>query len=607
MFNPFSLLPSWKQIEKAMGESRLDVAEVLLEEHLRLYLQDAEAWILKGYFDFRAHRLEQAEASYKQALILQPQHAEAWFNLGYIQLLQQQFQAAIESLRTTLQLNPDHRFAHQELASAYLSLGWYLHASSHLEATLKQQPDQIKAWKDICFSLYLAGQISRQQAYLREILSQLLPRRNNDSSSLSGLLPMIAQMQATLLFAAYADYAHKDDDLLALMQQAVSDGAYHSLTAAATPLKSPPLKTTPHRLRVGYLSREMGKFSSASTLLPLLENHDRSQFELFAYTDLSGEDDWTQRFQGCFEHWFNSSELSEDALKQRIQADQIEILIDLSGLIHGARLGLFALRSAPVQLTGLGFGWPTALPQMDGFFSDARLWPPELAEDCPEPLLYLSSALHWQPLSETPLTAVPSALGKPLTLGCANNLAKLNLEVMQTWAEILQALPDARLCLKTVALNDPLSQEWLYCSFEYLGISRARILLYGAMLEQDHVPWFYSQIDLALDPFPFCGGVTTLEALWMGVPVITLRSRAHLHRAVGASILSLLDLPELIADSRDHYLALTVALARSPERLEAYRSLLRPRLAGSVICNGPLFAAEVEAHLVQLWDKVQTS
>jgi len=607
MFNPFSLLPSWKQIEKAMRESRLDVAEVLLAEHLQLYTQDAEAWILKGYFDFRANRWEQAEASYKQALILQPQHAEAWFNLGYIQLLQEQFHAAIESLRTTLQLNPAHRFAHQELASAYLCLGWYLHASSHLESVLKQHPDHIKAWKDLCFSLYLAGQISRQQTYLGEILSQLLPRRNNDSRSLRGFLPMIAHLQATFLLAAYADYAHKDDALLALMQQAVSDGAYLPTAVEILPLKKEPLKTTSTRLRVGYLSREMGKFSSASTLLPLLENHDRSRFELFAYTDLSGEDDWTQRFQGCFEHWFNASELSEDALKQRIQADQIEILIDLSGLIHGSRLTLFAMRSAPIQLTGLGFGWPTALPQMDGFFSDVRLWPPELAEDCPEPLLYLSSALHWQPLSEIPLTPVPSALGKPLTLGCANNLAKMSLEVMQTWAEILQALPDSRLCLKTVALNDPLSQEWLYCSFEYLGIQRERILLYGAMLEEDHVPWFYGQIDLALDPFPFCGGVTTLEALWMGVPVITLRSQAHLHRAVGASILSLLGLPELIADSREHYLALTVALARSPERLEAYRALLRPRLADSVICNGPLFAAEVEAHLVQLWNQYQAS
>jgi protein O-GlcNAc transferase len=607
MFNPFSHLPSWKQIEKAMGESRLERAELLLLEHLQLYAQDAEAWILKGYFDFLAQRLEQAEDSYKQALILQPQHAEAWFNLGYIQLLQQQFHAAIESLRTTLQLNPAHRFAHQEIASAYLGLGWYLHASSHLESALKQHPDQIKAWTDIGFAMYMAGQISRQQVYLREILSQLLPRRNHYPNSLSDFLPVLPHFQAAFLLACYADYACDDVELLAQMRLAVSNGAYLPIPVDLPPLKTEPLKTPSTRLRVGYLSREMGNFSSASTLLPLLIHHDRSRFELFAYNDLKGEDEWIKHFQGYFEHWFASSELSEEALKQRIQADQIQILIDLSGLIHGARLGLFALRSAPVQVTGLGFGWPTALPQMDGFFSDARLWPPELADNAQEPLLYLSSALHWQPISDQPLTAPPSALGKPLTLGCANNLAKISLPVMQTWAEILLALPDARLCLKTMALNDPLSQEWLYCSFEHLGIERERILLYGALIEHAHVPWFYGQIDLALDPFPFCGGVTTLEALWMGVPVITLRSQAHLHRAVGASILALLDLPELIAHSREDYLALTVALARSPERLKAYRSLLRPRLADSVICNGPLFAAEVEAHLVQLWEQYQAS
>ncbi|MGE3728198.1 MAG: hypothetical protein AB7I41_21770, partial [Candidatus Sericytochromatia bacterium] len=115
--------------------------------------------------------------------------------------------------------------------------------------------------------------------------------------------------------------------------------------------------------------------------------------------------------------------------------------------------------------------------------------------------------------------------------------------------------------------------------------------------------WFYAQTDLALDPFPYCGGVTTLEALWMGVPVISLKSKDHAHRAVGASILSVLDLPELIADSREDYLAKTVALAQNSERLQAYRLLLRPRLASSPICDGPLFAREVEAHLHRLWQE----
>jgi len=606
MFNPFSHLPSWQQIEKAMGEARLDAAETLLAEHLQLYSQDSEAWILQGYFDCRANRLAQALESYQQALLIQPQHAEAWFNRALIQLLLEQHHAAIESLRSVLQLAPEHPLADYHLALAYTRLGWYLHASSHLEKALQRQPEHANSWLDIGFALHMAGQTLRQQFYLQEMLAKLLPRRENYPTWLADLLPQIPLFQAQYLLACYADFEQPDPLLLAKMHQAVALGAFEPVEpmAPSAPLASLSPSNSPgpgQRLRVGYLSREMGIFSSSTTLLPLLENHDRSQFELFAYSDLKGDDEWVGRFRACFEHWCASAELSETELEQRIRADGIQILIDLSGLIHSVRLCLFARRPAPIQLTGLGFGWPTALPQMDGFFTDQRLWPPETAPACPEPLLYLSTAIHWLPPPDKALAPVPSCLGQPLSLGCANNLAKLNLRVLETWAEILNALPEARLCLKTAALNDPLSQEWLYLSFEHLGIARERILLWGVMSEHEHISWFYAQVDLALDPFPYCGGVTTLEALWMGVPVISLKSKAHAHRAVGASILSVLDLPELIADSREDYLAKTVALARNPERLQAYRLLLRPRLAASPICDGPLFAREVEAHLHRLW------
>lgn len=593
-----------------MGEGRFDVAEMRLAEHLERYAQDAEAWILKGYLECRAHRLIPALDSYKQALLLQPQHAEAWFNLALIQLLLEQYADAIDSLRTVLQLAPEHPLAHYHLALGYTRLGWYLHASSHLETSLQRHPEHANSWLDIGFALYMAGQVLRQQFYLGEILAKLLPRRVLYPTWLVDLLAQIPLFQAQYLLAYYADFEQTDLLLLAKMRQAVAAGAFEPLERLGPiehnehkPGSQTAFQPPEQRLRVGYLSREMGIFSSSTTLLPLLENHDRSQFELFAYSDFTGDDAWVGRFQACFDHWCAAADLSESELDQRIRADGIQILIDLSGLIHSVRLCLFARRPAPIQLTGLGFGWPTALPQMDGFFSDRQLWPPPTAHNCPEPVLYLSTALHWLPPPDKALTPSPASLGQPLTLGCANSLAKLNLSVLETWAAILTALPEARLCLKTAALNDPLSQEWLYLSFEHLGIARERISLWGVMAEHDHISWFYGQVDLALDPFPYCGGVTSLEAIWMGVPVISLRSEAHAHRAVGASILATLGLPELIADTPEDYLNRTVALARAPERLQSYRSSLRARLAASPICDGPLFAREVEAHLHALWQK----
>lgn len=600
MFHPFAHVPTWKQIEKALAEGRIELAESHLQAHLQAYPHDSEAWILQGYFDARAERLEQAAQHYRQALLLQPQHPEAWFNLALIQGLLKQDHAAIESLRTVLQWAPEHPLAHYHLALAYTQLGWYLHASSHLELSLQRRPQHANSWLDIGFALYMAGQILRQQAYLRSILAQLLPRQAAVPAWLLDLQPQIPLFMGQYLLACYPDPEQDDASVLQKMRQAVEQGAFAPMEGERT---SPPSPVPGERLRVGYLSREMGTFSSATTLLPLLENHDHSRFELFAYSDFQGEDTLTRRFQACFEHWCASALLSENALFERMRADGIQILIDLSGLIHSPRLCLLARRPAPIQLTGLGFGWPTALPEMDGFFTDQRLWPPEQAQDCPEPLLYLSTALHWQPPPAQVLTPLPSGLGQPLTLGCANNLAKLNLAVLQTWAEILRALPEARLYLKTAALNDPLSQEWLYLSFEHLGIARERIRAFGLMPEHDHISWFYAQIDLALDPFPYCGGVTSLEALWMGVPVISLRSQEFAHRAVGASILDNLGLSELIAHSPADYIERVVALAQAPTRLQDYRQNLRERLATSPICDGALFAREVEAHLLRLWQE----
>ncbi|PIQ24052.1 hypothetical protein COW36_05905 [bacterium (Candidatus Blackallbacteria) CG17_big_fil_post_rev_8_21_14_2_50_48_46] len=589
----------WHTISEHLSQQKPESAFVELENYLLLHPDDAEAWILKGVLCYQRGDFEQAIVWHERALACAPEHAEAWFNLGMLYFFKQDWHKAIALLRKCLVFEVEHLNAHFYLSAAYTQLCHYFFASAHLERILKNEPQHTQSLIQLPFALHMSGQIHKQSAFLAHLLVKL-KTQNVDSVLLEALPLFLGQY----LLALYAD--SRVDDLLLLRQMRELVGEW-GFDKPPKQRQNPQLRKF-QRVRLGYLSRELGSFSSAETVLPLFKYHDRTRFELFAYSDLAEQGEKVERFKALFENWRSVASLTNAELDALIREDQLDILIDLSGLIHSTRQAVFALRPAPIQLTGLGFGWPTALPHFDGFFCDPVLWPPYTQMICPEPFLYLSSILHWQPPESTrSLGLPPCEAGQPLTLGSANYLAKLGPEVIETWARILQELPEARLCLKTLALNDSYSQEMLWQQFEVLGIQRERIILYGALQEQDHLTWFYSQIDLALDPFPFTGGVTSLDALWMGVPVLTLSDPRFRHRAVGASLMHQLNLPQFIAFSRQEYVQRAIALAKDREGLRTYRQTLRALLEASTICDGPRFAREVEAHLLNLFQAQTTS
>ncbi|MEZ0367977.1 MAG: hypothetical protein ACAI44_02695 [Candidatus Sericytochromatia bacterium] len=358
-------------------------------------------------------------------------------------------------------------------------------------------------------------------------------------------------------------------------------------------------------LRIGYLSREFASFSS-STLLRFLLRHHGPDVELHAYND-TPQSQWTaltDSFKAMFTFWRDVDKLDNAFLAQLIRLDGIDVLVDMGGITLPRRHDLFARKPALVQVGGLGFGFSACHRGLDYCLTDRGLCPPEIANRYPESVVYLSSAIRFEPPKAIELTPVPFLKNGYLTLGSANSLTKLNQRVVALWARVLKALPESKLWLKTPEFNDPLARTSYLERFAQFGVDEARLRLEGQGSEP-HMAYFYSQIDIALDPFPAQGGVTTCEALWMGVPVVSLQHPDWRARSCSANILTLIGHHDWPAMSEEAYLQRVLEWATDPDFLRLQRQALRHLLLNSEICNGPGFAREVEAAYRWMWTEAR--
>jgi predicted O-linked N-acetylglucosamine transferase (SPINDLY family) len=357
------------------------------------------------------------------------------------------------------------------------------------------------------------------------------------------------------------------------------------------------------RLRVGYVSPDFRQHSCAYFFEPLLTAHDRGQVELFLYSEAVREDATTARLKALADHWRATSGRADAAVAAAVAADRIDILVDLAGHTSGNRLGVFAQRPAPLQLTWLGYPGSTGLGSFNGRLTDAWADPPGVDEFATEPLLRLPHFLCYGPPGHAPLPGPPPCLqGRPPTFGSFNAPAKLNDAVLDLWGRLLQRVPAAQLLLKGRGLGDAETRSWIVEAFQQRGIAAERIDCRGWTPDRESPLACYHQLDVALDPFPYNGATTTCEALWMGVPVVTLAGDRHAAR-VGISLLQAAGLADWIATSEEDYLRIAESLIAAPDRLAAERQTLRARLQASPLLDAASFARAVEGMYRQLWQK----
>lgn len=529
----------------------------------------------------RAGELAEAERLYRWVLERNPRDAEACGQLGAVLLGRGRVQEAAACCQRAIALEPKAVQARHTFGRILLSCGLLEEAIRCYHGILAIEPGLAKAYNNLGLALQGQGRVEEAAECFRQA-TRLEPSAAMYHSNL--LLALQYRMRpAEAMYREHVEWARRH-------------GA--GMRRLAGNERSPE-----RRLRVGYLSGDFRLHSVAYFAWALVSGADRKQFEVYGYSDAAQEDGVTAKFRAAADQWRPIAGQSTEQVVEQVRRDGIDILVDLAGHMGANRLEVMARRPAPVQMTYLGYPGTTGLTEIDYRVTDAAADPPGQTEAWhSEALLRLAGGfLCYQPLGPTPeVNALPALRRGGVTLGSFNALAKLTPEMMGVWAGVLQRAPGARLLLKNHSFQDPATRERVARRFAAMGISAERVALRAPAPDVAAHLAGYHEMDIALDSFPYHGTTTTCEALWMGVPVVTLAGPMHVSR-VGASLLRQVGLEDLVTQTPEAYGAMAVGLAEDLERLATLRATLRERMSRSPLMDVRGFMREFEGKLREVW------
>tara|TARA_R110000787_G_scaffold144264_1_gene258165 strand:+ start:130713 stop:132794 length:2082 start_codon:yes stop_codon:yes gene_type:complete len=527
--------------------------------------------------------LDEAITAFQKALRMDAGNPDYLTNLAGAWQLKGRLDRAGESYQLAIEARPGFVPAYLGLGSALILDGQAAEAEAFLTAAVDGDPGNADAWSN------LGNALKAQTRYDDAITAyrQSVKLRPDDKGLWSNLLLCLRYDPSRTAAEIY-------DEHLAF-GRTFGQGA--EAVTSAPPLSEIQTLRASRPLRVGYVSADFRSHSVAFFLEPVLRAHDRNAVEVICYSDVAAPDGVTSRLRGLSDGWRDLRGRDDSVAADMIRSDAIDLLVDLSGHTAGNRLGVFAERAAPIQLTWLGYPGTTGLAEMDYRLTDEMADPDDSFHT--EQMVRLPHGFHCY--GPPPNAPVPSrSEGRPLTFGSFNNLAKITPDVMSCWARLTASVPDARLLLKARPLADAKVREQFIRIAEEAGLTAGRLTLVGHVKDLAEHLALYRDIDVALDPFPYAGTTTTCEAMWMGVPVVTLRGTAHAGR-VGASLLTTVGLDDLIADDLDEYAGIATALIADRARLADDRQTLRARVAASPLCHAEDFTRSLEDAYHTLW------
>jgi len=555
------------------------------ERHYRLILQadphNPDVIQRLGVLAFQLGRLGQAVAYLEKALDLRPDIPHYHCNLAFVYLALGNLEGAIAENEAALRLDPHFATAHYNLGCVLRDQGKLDEALASYREAMRLKPTWPQLLKDYALVLMDMGLQDEALAALRRSLE---------------LQPDSASAHSTLCYALHFKFAD-DRAMLAREHQRWQERHAQPLEKLMRPHDNDP--DPGRRLRVGYVSAHFYRHPVGRYLLPLLECHDHRQFEIFCYASVAAADDLSARLRVHADHWRDVAGLTDERLAELIREDGIDILVDLCAHMGHCRLLAFARKPAPVQVSYLGYNSTTGLRSMDYRISDPFMDPPgESAPYYSEETVWLPET-YWcyRPDQElAPPGPLPALTAGHVMFGCLNSFWKVTPEVLSLWRELLVAVPGSRLLLhaRPGSHRDRVRQF-----FAQAAVDPGRVEFVGHTPVAEYFPMF-ARLDIGLDPFPYTGGTTTCDALWMGVPVVSLAGKAPLSRA-GLSILSNACLPDLVAWTPEEYVRLATALAGDLPRLAALRAGLRERVQQSPLGDAPRFARNVEAAFRSMW------
>ena len=557
---------------QAQGQS--DAAIRRYEEAIRLKPDYASAHDSLGTTLQEAGQIDRAIVHYRLAISLMPHFAMAHRNLGTALQARDEFDLAMSCYERALALDPGDAAVHVNLGTLFRLRGDLDAAQASYHRALASLPDNEVAHSNLGSLLQDRGEHDAAIACLRQALAHK-PGHADAQNSLLFVLNYHPDKSASEIFSAYTEY-----------------GAHVGLPLRDTWRPHANVADTARRLRVGYVSGDFRVHAVSHFLEPLLANHDKRLFEVFAYAEQLASDATTARYRRYADHWITTVGMSDDALAERARADGIDILVDLAGHTSKNRLRAFARKPTPVSVSWLGFGYTTGLSTIDYLLTDAAC-APEGSEALfsEQPWRLATPALAYRPGEGMgAVNALPALERGFVTFGTLTRAVRINHHTVRVWSRILQQVPQSQLVIDSSSFREPSMRESLLAKFAAHGIDAERL-----RIGFHTPPWDVLRgIDIGLDCFPHNSGTTLFETLYMGLPYVTLAGRPSVGR-LGSSILIGVGHPEWIAHSEDEYVDKCVALASDLAALAALRAGLRDQMRASALMDEVGFARKVEA------------
>jgi protein O-GlcNAc transferase len=595
-----------------------------LAEAVSLYQQVLKYDPKHGGAAYQLALISQQEGNIEQALMLasraaaaDPQKADHHALLGVLLTAQGQLDAAVAELRQAIALGASDAQVHNALGAALLWKEDLDAAAAAFRIATALAPSSGIAWNNLGNALLAGGQQDEAiEAYRQALRVQ----------------PELAMAASNLLYAMNYSARYGLEQIVEEHRKwGQTFGAAGAPTGGLTPessvlshrssVQTPPLRapaalhvngrSPERRLRVGYVGRQLHDHPQGRLLLPLLANHDRLQFEIVAYSGAFREDAISQRLKSHCDHWRQTGALSDEQLANLIRQDRVDILVDLGAHMSNSRLLAFARKPAPVQVTWLGYPGTTGLAAMDYRLSDPYLDAPGTEDLYVERTIRLPAtwwcydAIDGGAVKESAERRVTGAEDSQLSLstqagaftfGCLNNFVKVTDVTLDLWGKVLAGVEGSRIIMLAPYGS---ARQRVLARFSQHGIDPSRVEFSARLAHGDYLN-LYNRIDLCLDSFPYNGHTTTLDALWMAVPTVTMPGLTPVSRG-GLSILSNMQLHEFIAPDAEQFVRLAIERAQDRERLADLRPTLRDRMRRSPLMDAARFARDMETAYRQMW------
>lgn len=547
-------------------------------EPLQFMLLEAE--LQSGFQD-------QAEARLRNMVIRFPDNVKVQIRLGRLHLDREEYQEANRYLTTALETDPYNVEALSYMGLMMIRFCQYDNAVTALKRAYTKEPENVLVLNNL-------GRASKVMGHHEEAL--MWYKRGLESEP--GNLSIISNYLFLLNYCHDLEPEFIAAEHFRLAPRYLNSEAPEPLAVSSLPVTD--------KLRIGYISGDLHTHSVSYFLEPVLQHHDYQRFEVFCYSTGVTKDATTERLKSLPCQWREMTAVHPKRLAGQIREDGIDILVDLTGHTGDNRLSVFAARSAPVQVSWIGYPNTSGLKQMDYYVTDALCDPPGMTDHlyseslCRLPRIF---CCYLPPMEFPPISHAPFLSNGYITFGSFNNFAKVTGQQIKLWGQILRQVPASRLYLKSLSLGDVSVKQDVLAKFSEEGVAAERIILKVVTSTPLEHLQEYAQVDIAFDTFPYHGTTTTCEALWMGTPVITLAGSTHVSR-VGVSLLRNVGCEELIAVSPEDYIEKTVALAQAPQRLITLRENLRAMMAGSPLMDAVGVTRELEEAFLAMAAKV---